>query len=62
MICIELTKEELGALNEILAACLSDLRMEIAGTDNPEWRGTLKGREILINGLMERLAAAREGN
>ncbi len=62
MIRIDLSKEEWGALNEILTAYLSDLRMEIAGTDNLEFRGTLKGREHLVNGLLERLAAAHQGN
>ncbi len=62
MIRIYLSKEELSALNEILAAYLSDLRMEIAGTDNLEFRGTLKGRELLVNGLLERLATAHEGD
>ncbi len=61
MIRIEMSKEELSVLNEILETCLSDLRMEIAGTDNLEFRGTLKKREVLLNGLIERLAAAREG-
>ncbi len=62
MIRIDLSKEELNALNEILAAYLSDLRMEIADTDNLEFRGTLKGREHLVNGLLERLAAAPRGD
>lgn len=62
MMRIDLTKEELSALNEILAAYLSDLRMEIAGTDNLEFRGTLKGRELLVNGLLERLATAHQGD
>ncbi len=62
MIRLEMSKEELSVLNEILETCLSDLRMEIAGTDNLEFRGTLKRREVLLNGLIERLAATREGS
>ncbi len=62
MIRIDLSKEELSAVNEILAAYLSDLRMEIAGTDNLEFRGSLKGREVLVNGLLERLASASQGS
>ncbi len=62
MIRIDLSKEELRALDEILAAYLSDLRMEIAGTDNLEFRGSLKVREHLINGLLQRLAVAPRGD
>jgi hypothetical protein len=57
---VELTAEELSALKEILTSCLSDLRMEIAGTDSREWRTSMKQREVLINGLIARLAAIRE--
>ncbi len=61
MIRIDMSKEELSVLYEILETCLSDLRMEIAGTDNLEFRGALKKREVLLNSLIERLAAAHDG-
>ncbi|HTP64415.1 MAG TPA: hypothetical protein VMJ66_03410 [Geobacteraceae bacterium] len=61
MLRIELSKEDLSLLKEILDTTLSDLRMEIAGTDNLEFRGTLKKREVLLNGLIGRLDAAQQG-
>ncbi len=56
---IDLTEQEFGMLGEILASYLSDLRMEVAATDSREVRGTLKEREVMLKGLMERLAAVR---
>ncbi len=60
MVRLELSQQELSALKEILASCLADLRMEIASTDSREWRATMKGREVLIGELLERLAGIHE--
>lgn len=45
---LELTREEAEALHAILKSCLSDLRMEIAGTDSADFREDLKWREMLL--------------
>ena len=55
---IELTTEEAQTLGEILESYLSDLRMEIAATENREWRGAMKERELFIKGMLSRLVAA----
>lgn len=56
MIRVELTAEEGATLREICEEYLSDLRMEIAGTDRAEFREALKKRETLLKRLLERLA------
>ncbi len=54
---IELTTEEAQTLSEILESYLSDLRMEIAATENRDWRGIMKEREMFIKDVLGRLAA-----
>ncbi len=54
---IELTTEEAKTLSEILESYLSDLRMEIAATENRDWRGIMKERELFIKDVLGRLAA-----
>ncbi len=55
MIHIELTTEEAETLKEILETSLSNLRMEIAGTEQMDFREFLKGREAFLKDLLERL-------
>lgn len=55
MLSIELTAEEVSTLQEILTTYVSDLRMEVAGTDRMELREALKARESLLKGLLARL-------
>lgn len=57
---VELTEQELDTLGEILAYYLSELRMEIAGTDSREARGIMKEKEVLIRDLMARLGTGQE--
>ncbi len=52
---LELTDEEIDELQSTLGSYLSDLRMEIAGTDNWEFRQALKRREMLLDRVLERL-------
>jgi len=52
---LELTREEADALHAILKSCLSDLRMEIAGTDSADFREDLKWREMLLDKLIAQL-------
>lgn len=55
MIHIELTHQEADTLRQILESDLSDLRMEIAGTEQMDFREFLKGREALLKDLLVRL-------
>ena len=55
MIQIELTSEKAEMLREIISDYLSDLRMEIAGTENMSFRENLKKKEELLNELLQRL-------
>lgn len=47
--------KETKMLIEILESYLSDLRMEIAGTDRMEYREHLKERKGLLNNLLNTL-------
>lgn len=58
MVVLELSTEEARMLAEMLKSDLSDLRMEIAGTDKQEWRDGLKAREVFLNQLLGRLTPA----
>jgi len=52
---IEMTPEEAQILLEILEVYLSDLRMEIADTDQTDFREGLKRKEVFLKELIERL-------
>ncbi len=54
MIRIDLTQEEQTTLRDILESALSDLRMEIADTDNHDFKEMLKRRK----GILEKTIAA----
>lgn len=60
MIHIELTREEAEVLRRILEVEISDLRMEIAGTEQMDFREFLKEREVFLKELVERLEAQLE--
>ena len=53
----ELTHEEAGVLREDLESYLSDLRMEIGGTENMNFREMLKKKEVLLRDILQRLEA-----
>ncbi|MGE5443480.1 MAG: hypothetical protein ACM3SR_02635 [Ignavibacteriales bacterium] len=55
MIQIELTSEKAEMLREIISTYLSDLRMEIADTENMNFRENLKKKEEFLNELLQRL-------
>ena len=55
MIQIELTSEKAVMLREIISTYLSDLRMEIAGTENMNFREELKKKEEFLKELLPRL-------
>ncbi len=55
---LSLTREEAEMLREILDSYLSDLRMEIADTENMRFREELKRRESFLQGILEHLTAS----
>jgi hypothetical protein len=58
MVQIELSTTELETLTEVCEEALSDLRMEIAGTDAMDFRERLKQKEVLLRSVLGRLAVA----
>jgi hypothetical protein len=56
MITLELTPEDRDELHTILTNVLSDLRMEIAGTENADFRESLKWRQMFLERLLADLA------
>ena len=55
---LTLASEDVALLKRILTQYLGDLRMEIANTDDYEWRESLKRDEERIKALLARLEAA----
>lgn len=55
MIQIDLTSEKAEMLRVIISTYLSDLRMEIAGTENMNFREELKKKEEFLKELLPRL-------
>jgi hypothetical protein len=49
---LELTQETAQILERILTSYVSDLRMEIAGTDNYGFRQNLKHEEALLKEML----------
>ena len=54
---VELTAEETATLHRVLTSYLSDLRFEVAGTDQMEFRERLKAEEEFLKRFLERLSA-----
>ena len=54
---LELTEPEAELLRELAEEWLSELRAEIAGTDNADYRQGLKRRESLVRAIVERLSS-----
>ena len=57
---LELTHEEITALVAFIERYLPDLRVEIANTDEREFRKFLKQREEFIRGVLQRLKQSTE--
>ncbi|MFO0794791.1 MAG: hypothetical protein U0586_12120 [Candidatus Brocadiaceae bacterium] len=60
MINLDLTKDEKDILIGILENDLSDLRMEIADTDNMDFRETLKKQKAVLQKTLETLRQAKD--
>jgi hypothetical protein len=56
MIRIDLNEDEAERLRALCEDELSDLRMEIAGTDLEDFRAELRKREAFLRRLLDRLA------
>lgn len=52
---LELTDEQAAMLRTILDRALRDLRHEIADTDSPGFRRSLKADEVALRELLDRL-------
>jgi len=52
---VDLTPEEARMLRDVVESYLSDLRMEIAGTESMSFRENLKKTETFLKGLLPRL-------
>jgi hypothetical protein len=55
------TNEEITTLLQTLQSDLSDLRMEIGGTDSKEFRDGLKATEAVIKGIIGKLERSLQG-
>jgi hypothetical protein len=55
MVRLELGPNEANALRETLEIYLRDVRREVAGTENPEFRHTLQQRQNVLEGVLHRL-------
>ena len=55
MTTLKLNQEQRETLKESLTSYLSDLRLEIADTDNLDFREKLKHQEIVLNDVLAML-------
>ena len=55
---IELTAEESAAVQAALRRYVSDLRMEIVDTDNPEYKRSLRGEREALESALTKLDAS----
>lgn len=55
---IELTREELELLRELLKRAYGDLREEIYKTETFEYKMELKRQEVVLEGIMNKVAQA----
>lgn len=55
---VTFTDKEMALVSEILHSYFTDLRMEIARTDNKHVRDELKEKELSLKGILERLPQA----
>lgn len=56
---LELSSEDFVLLKQVLERYVSNLRMEIAGTENADWRKQMHADEDRAKALLDRLNSAR---
>ena len=59
---VELDAEQSAALRKALKSYLSDLRMEIADTDNPTYRRELRDERASLETVVEKLNEAAKNS
>ena len=52
---LELSKEEMDTLIEVLGSYISDLRMQIADTDSSIFKEGLKTKKMILIAILDRL-------
>lgn len=52
---LDLSNDQATLLREVLDSTYRDLRMEIADTDNPDFKHALRDRESALRDLLDRL-------
>ncbi len=57
MVQLEITEDERQILLQVLESCVSDLRVEIAGTDNINYKDMLKRRKEIMLKLQRALVS-----
>ncbi len=60
MIHLDLTAEEITILLDMLDTCISDLRTEIADTDNRDYKQMLKNREAILKKMLVEVQQASQ--
>jgi hypothetical protein len=60
MLHIDLTSEERDLLEQMLDACLTDLRGEISATHRYEYKEDLKQREMVLRKIIAAVHEAKE--
>lgn len=56
MLNVDLTSSEAATLREVLETAISDLGMEIAGTDSQDFRERLKERREVLRKVLDGLS------
>ena len=60
MIQLNLTKNDIQILTQLLENCINDLRGEIRASDNYEYKMMLKERKVVLSKLYDALINADE--
>jgi len=60
MIQLQLNENERAILVELLETCISDLRVEIAGTDSLDYKEMLKQKKEVLMKLQQALLIEKE--
>jgi len=59
MASLEFSQQEIDMINKIVKSYLSELRMEIADTDQSSFKNGLRKEEELLNKLIEKMDSNR---
>jgi hypothetical protein len=59
---LSLTEEDVQLLREVIESVISDMSPEIADTDNPEYRRTLRSRRDALRALLDKLGGTPAGS